>query len=181
MASILGSLDDIVPVIKQYKFQQLCRLTVVASPSVHRHVLDITDMTQRQVRTVPTVQEYVVTPQRSSWCSRARCYATTGAGYGPYSVLTVEVPQLQFIDSRRHPCCGAEALPGRRFDRGYRGAVNMQRLGLSGCPLTSGMSPRALTHVSARGLRVCRSRWEFSSQVTRHTRLHNQRSEVFDI
>ena len=67
-------------------------------------------MTQRQVRTVPTVQEYVVTPQRSSWvwCSRARCDATTGAGYGPYSVSTMEVPQLQFIDSRRrHPCGGA--------------------------------------------------------------------------
>ena len=35
-------------------------------------------------------------------------------GYGVYvpdSASTVEVPQLQFIDSRRHSCCGADANP----------------------------------------------------------------------
>ena len=42
---------------------------------------------------------------------RARRCATTGAEDGPDSVNTVEVPQLQFTDSRRHSCCGTEANP----------------------------------------------------------------------
>ena len=63
MACFLGSLDDIVPVIMQSKFQQfvpICSGCLTFSSSTSA---GLTVMTQRQVRTVPTVQEYVVTPQ----------------------------------------------------------------------------------------------------------------------
>ena len=59
---------------------------------------------------VQTVQKIVEIPLCSSLarllCSR--CCATTGAGFR--QCCPVEVPQLQFIDSRRHSSCGAEAI-----------------------------------------------------------------------
>ena len=69
-----------VSVTKQLKFlRDNENAEVPQIPSLDR-VLQIPVVLQRRARTVQTVQKPEI-PQRSSWsrCSRARCYATTGA------------------------------------------------------------------------------------------------------
>ena len=78
----LGGVGCDVSVNVQLKFQQSFEFIIVPLIQFIVRVLDITVSPQRQVRTMPTAQKNVATPPRSSWvwCSRACCYATTGAG-----------------------------------------------------------------------------------------------------
>ena len=69
-------------------------------------------MPQRRVRTVPnSAEERRGSTAQFLGVGLTRCNATTGAGSGPDGALSVEVPQLQFVVTRRHSCCGAEANP----------------------------------------------------------------------
>ena len=117
-----------------------------ASDSVHRQTLELPVTPQRQERTVPNCAE----ERRDStaqFLGMVLMCPLLCAGGGPDSAVTVEVPKLQFIDSRRHSWCGAEANP--------EGSANCEKTvefrqvqffawlcTSAACVETSGMSPR---------------------------------------
>ena len=107
MACFFVSFEGYVPVNMQFKFQQSVQMTVVV-PRLHfiDRVGHCRYATVTGFLLVQTVQKTVVIRLCSSLARlfTSRCCATTGA-MGRQCCL-VEVPLLQFIDSRRHPCCG---------------------------------------------------------------------------
>ena len=76
-----------------------------ASLSVHRQSWTLQFDIVTGFLLVQTVQKTVEIPLCSSLARllSSRCCATTGAGFR--QCCPVEMPLLQFIDSRRHPCC----------------------------------------------------------------------------
>ena len=96
-----------VPVNMQHKFQQSVQMTVVV-PRLQfiDRVGHCSYDTVTGILLVQTVQKTVEIPLCSSLARllSSRCCATIGAGFT--QCYPVEVPLLQFIDSRRHPWCG---------------------------------------------------------------------------
>ena len=107
MACFLLSTDGYVPVNTQHKFQQPVLMAVVV-PRLQfvDRVGHCSCDTATAILLVQTVQKTVEIPLCSSLARllSSRCCATTGAG--ERQCCPVEAPQPQFIDSRRHPCCG---------------------------------------------------------------------------
>ena len=91
-------------------------------------------VTETGIRLVQTVQKTVEIPLCSSLARlvSSRCCATIGAGFR--QCCPVELPQLQFINSRRHSSCGAEVSLGCKLRENRRlstGAVFSSFSGVS--------------------------------------------------
>ena len=107
MACFFVTLDGNVPVTMPHKFQQSIQMTVVV-PRLQfiDRVGHCSYVTKTSILLVQAVQKTVKTLGAVIWRDGECPSLCNDRCRGSDSAVSVEVPLLQVIDSRRHPCCG---------------------------------------------------------------------------